>query len=403
MRRLRVCIFTETYYPVVGGGETQARLLAEHLVNDGFSVIVVTRRSDAALKRVERYGEVTVYRLPPTGAGQTKKWGLLITGLPALIKHRRQYDLIFVSGFRIIGMAAVLAGKLCGKAVVLKADSQGEMSGEFFTQGLKKMRLTPSSPPFSWFLWGRNQVLKRADAFTYITRDVRTELVNEGIAAVALYDIPNSVDTARFFPPDAERQQAMRRKTGLPPRGKIVVYTGRLVSYKGLPLLLKVWKEITAHNADASLLLVGTGGLDIHNCEAQLKAYVEENDLHQRVFFTGSVQNVPDYLQAADVFVLPTEEDAFPGALIEAMACRLPVITTPVGAIKTVIKDGVNGLLVQPGDFGQLHDALTALLANCAFAAQLGEEGRQTVQDQYSAVTVTRQYEQLFQSLAPDI
>jgi glycosyltransferase involved in cell wall biosynthesis len=399
MRRLGVCIFTETYFPVIGGGETQARLLAEQLVADGFSVIVVTRRSDAALKKVERYGEVTVHRLPPVGAGQMKKWGLLFSGFGALIRHRREYDLVFVSGFRIIGIAAVMAGKLCSKAVVLKADSQGEMSGEFFTQGLKKLGQTPSSPPFSWFLRGRNRILKQANAFTFITPDVRKELDDAGIAASSLHDIPNSVDIVRFFPADAEQQQAMRQKTGLPASGRIVVYTGRLVSYKGLPLLLSVWKEIRCEFADASLLLVGIGGLDIHNCEAQLKAYVEENDLQQCVFFTGSVHNVPDYLRASDVFVLPTKEDAFPGALLEAMACRLPVITTPVGAIKTVIKDGENGLLVQPGSFEQLRQALAALLTDGGLAKKLGEAGRQTVQNRYAAVTVARQYEQLFQSL----
>jgi glycosyltransferase involved in cell wall biosynthesis len=245
----------------------------------------------------------------------------------------------------------------------------------------------------------RNQILKQANAFTFITRDVQTELINAGIRASALHDIPNAVDTARFFPADAEQRQAMRRKTGLPASGKIVVYTGRLVSYKGLPLLLSVWKEISCEHADAILLLVGTGGLDIHNCEAQLKEFVEENDLQQRVFFTGSVQNVPDYLRACDIFVLPTEEDAFPGALLEAMACRLPVITTPVGAIKTVIQDGVNGLLVPPGDFRQLRDALVRLLTDTRVACELGEKGRQTVQEQYAAVTVVRQYEQLFRSL----
>ena len=135
---LKICIFTETYYPVVGGGETQARLLAEGLVANGHSAILLTRRSDPALKKVERYGAIAVYRLPPAGSGQLKKWGLLFTSLPKLVQLHRHYDLIFVSGFRIVGMAAVLVSKLFGKACVLKADSQGEMSGEFFVLALEK-------------------------------------------------------------------------------------------------------------------------------------------------------------------------------------------------------------------------------------------------------------------------
>jgi hypothetical protein len=153
---MKICIFTETYYPVMGGGETQAQLLAEGLIAYGHSVILLTRRSDASLKKHERYGELNVYRLAPAGGGQLKKWGLLFSSLPALIRLRDQYDLIFVSGYRIIGLTAVLAGKLFRKPVVLKADSQGEMSGDFFESGLKKFGISHKSLLFRLFLGFRN-------------------------------------------------------------------------------------------------------------------------------------------------------------------------------------------------------------------------------------------------------
>ncbi|HRQ37276.1 MAG TPA: glycosyltransferase family 4 protein [Chloroflexota bacterium] len=392
----KVCIFTETYYPVVGGGETQARLLAEGLAAEGTAVIILTRRSDASLPKVEHFGAVTVYRLPPVGRGQLKKWGLLFSSAPRLIQLRRQYDLIFVSGFRIVGVTAVLIGKLLGKTVVLKADSQGEMSGEFFTAGLSKRRLSPTSLPFTLFLRGRNAILKRADAFTAITRETAVEMANAGIQPDVIHMIPNSVDTGRFFPVDAQQKAHLRRELGLPPDGKFVIYTGRLVSYKGLPLLLKVWQEIQRQHQDAKLLLVGTGGLDIHNCEADLQEFVSATGLQESVIFTGSVQNVPDYLQASDIFVLPTEDDAFPSSLIEAMTCRLAAISTPVGAISTIIKNEQNGLLVQPGDFQQLYATLDRLLTDAGLAARLGQAGWQTVQERYTADIVNRQYRELF-------
>lgn len=396
----KVCIFTETYYPVIGGGETQARLLAEGLAAQGFPVIILTRRSDASLAKVEHFGAVTVYRLPPVGRGQLKKWGLIFSSIPRLIQLRRQYDLIFVSGFRIVGVTAVLLGKLLGKTIVLKADSQGEMSGAFFTAGLAKLRLSPSSFLFKLFVRGRNAILKRADAFAAITVETAVEMADTGISPSAIHLIPNSVDTDRFFPVDTQQKIALRQKLGLPPDGKFVIYTGRLVSYKGLPLLLKVWPEIVCQYHDAKLLLVGTGGLDIHNCEAELKATVSAHTLQGSVIFTGSVQNVPDYLQASDIFVLPTEDDAFPSSLIEAMTCRLAVISTPVGAIKTILTDEQNGLLVQPGDFQQLYEAMHKLLTDADLAARLGQAGWQTVQNCYSAEIVNRQYIRLFWAVA---
>ncbi|MFO7683997.1 MAG: glycosyltransferase family 4 protein [Chloroflexota bacterium] len=393
---MKICIFTETYYPVIGGGETQARLLADGLTADGFSVILLTRRSDGGLVKVEQYGPVTVYRLPPVGGGQLKKWGLLFSSFPALFRLRREYDLVFVSGFRIVGITAVFLAKLLNKQVILKADSQGEMSGAFFTSGLAKIRLSPDRFPFSLFLRGRNAILRRADAFAAITDDVATELRDARVPPFAIHMIPNSVDTDRFFPVNAGQKEALRRQLGLPEAGKFIVYTGRLVSYKGLPLLLKVWNDLRRKHEGAYLLLVGTGGLDIHNCEAELKAYVHANQLTERVFFIGSVQNVEEYVQASDIFVLPTEDDAFPSSLVEGMACGLTAVTTPIGAIPSVITQQQNGLLVQPGEFQQLYDALDHLLTDDALAERLGRAGWQTVQDNYSATIVTQQYARLF-------
>jgi glycosyltransferase involved in cell wall biosynthesis len=395
---MKICIFTETYYPVVGGGETQAQLLAEGLIANGHSVTILTRRSDASLKRHEKYGNINVYRLSPVGSGQLKKWGLLLSSLFLLIKLRNQYDLIFVSGYRIIGLTAVLVGKIFRKLVVLKADSQGEMSGEFFESGLRKFGTSRSSLPFRLFLGFRNAVLKMANVFSAISPEIVSELTSSGVPANKIHLIPNSVDTNRFVPVDAEQKSILRKKLNLSQDATIAIYTGRLVSYKGLPLLLSVWNEIRNKHENVILILAGTGGLDIHNCEDELRGYVRSSSLEQSVLFTGAVQNVYEYLQAADIFTFPSTNDAFPSSLIEAMACALPVIATPVGAIKTIISNGENGLLVKPGDFLQLFEALDILLSDKVLSFRLGQAAWQTVQEQYSAENVMNKYIALFKS-----
>ncbi|HEX5837783.1 MAG TPA: glycosyltransferase family 4 protein [Anaerolineales bacterium] len=396
-RTVKICIFTETYHPVMGGGETQANLLAEGLIAGGHSVILLTRRSDASLKEHERYGNVDVYRLAPTGRGQLKKWGLLLSSIPMLIRLRAQYDLIFVSGYRIIGMAAILIGKLLRKPVVLKADSQGEMSGEFFDSGLKKMGISHSSFPFNLFLWLRNSILKKADGFSAISPEIASEWTSDGIPSNKVRLIPNAVDTARFIPVDTTQKMRLRQKLGLPQEANIAIYTGRLVSYKGLPLLLQVWKEICCRHENALLLLAGTGGLDIHNCEAELREFVASSNMEKHVRFLGAVNNVEEYLQAADLFAFPTENDAFPSSVVEAMACGLPVIATPVGAIKTIVTHQETGWLIQPQNDQQLFDALHVLISDRLLASRLGQAGWQSVQERYSAKTVTGKYSSLFQ------
>ena len=382
----------------MGGGETQARLLAEGLITNGHSVIVLTRRSDAALRLHETYGDVSVYRLAPVGSGQLKKWSLLFSSLPALIRLRDQYDLIFVSGFRIIGLTAILVGKLFRKPVVLKADSQGEMSGEFFENGLKKFNISRSSLPFQLFLKFRNAILKKADAFSAISPEIVYEWTSSRVPLNKIHLIPNGVDTNRFAQVDAEQKSFLREKLNLPQNATIAIFTGRLVSYKGLPLLLKVWKEIQCKHENALLLLAGTGGLDIHNCEADLREYVKAADMEKEVIFLGVVQNVPEYLQSADLFVFPTENDAFPSSLIEAMSCGLPIVTTPVGAIKTIVAHQETGLIVQTGNRQQLYESLIAIVSDKTLASRLGQAGRQIVLERYSGVSMMRKYLCLFES-----
>jgi glycosyltransferase involved in cell wall biosynthesis len=396
MTNLKVCIFTETYYPVVGGGETQARALAEGLTENGFQVMVLTRRSHAALEKTEQFGGVTVHRLPPVGHQHFKKWGLLFASMPMLIRLHRQYDLIFVSGFRVVGMTAVIVSKLLGKTCVLKADSLGEMSGEFFSAGLAKVGLRPSSLVFRPFLWLRDSILKWADAFVAVSSEVAAELATYGVNTDIIYRIPNSVDTSQFCPVTADERYALRQKLGIPSKHRIVIFTGRLVSYKGLPLLVRVWKEIQRKHSSAMLLLVGSGGLDIHTCEAELKVYVSEQGLQERVHFTGNVRNVHEYLQASDIFVFPTESEAFGIALIEAMSCAIPVISTCAGGVKDIVQHKQNGLVVKPGDFRQLYEALDTLITGHSLSASLGTAARQTVLDRFSADTVTQQYVRLF-------
>jgi len=392
----RVCLLTETYYPEIGGGESQARALARGLLEEDAEAIVLTRRSDAALPREETLDDVPVYRVGPAGPRHLNKWGLLLTVLPALLRLRDRYDLIFVSGYRVLGVPAVVAAWLLGKRCVLKADSTGEMSGAFFAPGLRALRLSDSSWIFRRLLALRNRVLLRADAFVAISSEIRRELLEAGVDAEAVHGIPNSVDVHRFRPVDATAREELRRRLGLPLGARIATYTGRLVSTKGLPQLLDAWRELQAGRDDLLLLLVGAGGLDIHDCEAELREFVRRHDLGRTVRFTGAVDNVADYLQASDLFVFPTLNEAFGISLIEAMSCGLPVIATPVGGVRDIVEHERDGLMVDVGRAEPLRAAMRRVLDDRGLAASLGGEARRTVVARYAEANVVRAYLQLF-------
>ena len=395
-RKPGICLLTETYYPVVGGGETQTRLLAEDLVARGFRVIVVTRRSSGTLRKAEPIGGVTVCRTPPAGGGQLKRWIMVFACVPLLLARRRQYDLIYVSGYKALGLTAVVLSRLLGKRCVLKADSNGEMSGAFFDRGRQSLGLASDSALFRVFLTVRNHILRRADRFVAISTEITEELHRHGVQPEAIELVPNSVDTRLFSPVNGSTKSALRRKLLLPADRAIVTFTGRLVSYKGLPLLLRVWDEVQRVHSRAMLLLVGSGGLDIHNCEAELKRLVQAKGLDRSVRFTGDVHNVYEYLQASDIFVFPTEKEAFGISLVEAMACGLPVIATPTGGIKDFLVGGQNGLQVDPGSFTMLYDAIHRLLSDSSLAATLGAAALVTARARYSREVMLARYINLF-------
>jgi glycosyltransferase involved in cell wall biosynthesis len=392
----RICLLTETYHPLTGGGETQARILAESLIARKYQVFIVTQRSYDSLKIVDTIDGVSVYRIAPVGRGRFTRWHMTVWSFLALARMRHQYDVILVSGFKALGLSAVLIAKLFRKACVLKADSNGEMSGEFFAAGLNKLGVAPSSLLVRLFLSVRNKILRAADCFVAITSGIARELQTQGVNPMLIFPITNGVDISKFRRANALEKQQLRRQLSIPKKRTIVTYAGRLVSYKGLPLLLRVAEAIQRECKEVGFVLIGSGGIDIHNCETELKEFVRAKCLEEAVYFPGEVGNVHEYLQASDIFVLPSEEDAFPAALVEAMACGLPVVSTPVGGIKEIITDRHDGLLVEAGDFQQLHDRIRALIFDRTLSDSLGRAAVRTVHERYSSTKIADEYCEVF-------
>jgi glycosyltransferase involved in cell wall biosynthesis len=398
--RPRICFLVESYFPVVGGMETQARILAEDFTARGIGVMVVTRRSVPSSPAFEQAMEGQIYRLAPAGNGPLRRWGFLFTCLPALVRLRGQYDIVHVMGFRVLGAAALVLSRLFGKGCVLRAETDGEMSGEFFAKGLEARGLKSNSLAFRVLLQVRNRILRTGECFVSISSDITAELVHGGIDVDRIRYIPNSVDIKRFAPVSRRAKEALRVRLGLRHVGPIAVFTGRLVSFKGLPLLVRVWQRILDIHPDAQLLLVGGGGADLHNCEAELRSFAEVHQLTDSIVFTGDVRNVEEYLQAADLFVFPTEKEAFGISLIEAMACGLPIVSTRAGGLKDIVVDRVNGLTVETGDHQALEGAILRLLADPALANRLGRAGLSTVRRTYARNVVAARYIDLIEEVA---
>jgi glycosyltransferase involved in cell wall biosynthesis len=397
-RRDGVLLLTESYHPMVGGGETQARALAAELARSGRPVTVLTRRWDPEAPAHARVDGNRVVRVGPAGTGHLKKWGLALTVVPEILAHRRTHPHLVVCGFRVLGIPAVALGRRIGGRVVLKGDSPGEMSGAFFGPGLSRFGLSPRSLPVRSFLALRNRLLRRADAFVAISSPLAEELRAHGVPEERIHRIPNGIDLERFRPPNPGEGEALRRELGLPPEGPLVLYTGRLVSYKGLSDLLDAWASVAARHGHAHLILVGSGGADIHDCEEELRGRVRKEGLGGRVRFAGEVSDVVPWLRAADVFAFPSRHEAFGLSVVEAMACGLPVATTTAGGLADVVSPGAGAVPVPPDDAEALAEALDRLLSDPGERERLGRAARAAAEERYGIEAVARSYLRL---LAP--
>jgi glycosyltransferase involved in cell wall biosynthesis len=351
------------YFPRIGGAERLLGAVSPLLQARRVDVLVLTRRLPGTV-RFERVDGVPVQRLPAPGP---KPLASLMFTLAALaqIAHLKP-DLIHAHELISPATTAVLAKFLFGKPVVATIHGSG-LSSDVLR--LKRRFLGRT----------RLKVLCREiAAFCVISSVIDGELAAEGVPVEKRVSIPNGVDTARFIPLPAEEKAALRSRLGLPLDAPLALFVGRLSPEKRVGLLTGAWATVRAAIPQACLMIVG-GGPD----EVALKQQAGEG-----VLFMGSQPDVLPYLQAADLFVLPSAAEGLSLALLEALACGLPAIATAVGGNPEVIAQGENGWLVPPDDPAALAAAIRTLLADDKLRRSLGEHGRAQVVQRYSLATM---------------
>ena len=394
----RICVLVSSFYPVVGGGETHARLLCAEFRRRGVGVFVVTRRRVGTSPAFEVVDDIPVHRVPPPGVPRLGKYLMMLPAFIHLVRARREYDIIYVCGLRILGIVGILAAWLTGKRCVLRAESRGELSGAFIWQTIDGRVRTGLKAVFSAPIRLRNLFLKKADAFLSISGVIREEYEACGIAKAAIAEIPNGIDTERFVPVSPEDRAALRRRLNLPD-GRLFAYSGKLNRGKGLEFIVRVWKDWVGKYPDGKLVLIGSGAMQFLSCEEELRVFVRAHGLESSVLFTGNVTNVNEYLQASDFFLFPSESEALPMALLEALAVGLPTAASRIGGITDIIADGVNGRLLPTHDAAAWAQALTEFVERADASREMGVRGRETVLARFSIPHVADEHLKLFRSL----
>ncbi len=191
--------------------------------------------------------------------------------------------------------------------------------------------------------------------------------------------------------------QFTRADDGPPGGPPTILFIGRHVPEKGHAALLEAIAQLTERGHDVRVVLAGDGPY-----RATLERFAEQLGIASRVSFPGAVgqEEIHDLYASASIFCLPSFAEGVPGVLMEAMAMRLPIVSTRITGVPELVEDGRTGLLVAPGRADLLAEAIERLLLDPALGLEMGANAREKVIREFNT---ERSAEELFELFAREL
>ena len=225
--------------------------------------------------------------------------------------------------------------------------------------------------------------------------------VGEEVAASMkrLYKLPQCKVIANCIPTDiyanahVSREQ-LRAREGFTDDDVLFVCVARFARQKNHALLIRSFAQGPASDPHARLILAGDGVL-----RDEVETQVASLGLTGRVRFLGVRTDIPEVLAASDIFVLSSDYEGNPLSILEAMAAGLPIVSTAVGSVPNLLANGMSGVLVQPGDVGEMSKAMESLLADRQLRQAMGRAGARRARENFDVANMVRDYEELYESL----
>ena len=366
---MRIALLSDRYPPDIGGLGQAVQRIATGLAGNGFEVDVYALAGRVAPGSCQegREGMVTVVRLGAHHRDEDSSADLFDR---FVARHTaRPYDV--VHGFYLVrsGFLAAYVGAYLGIPSVVSARGND----------LDRSALDPARQAPILF------ALQQATVVTAVSVELGRKA--QALAPSASVEVvANGVDATRFVP--LPRDPLLPRVFALEGR-EVVGFTGELRHKKGLMPLLDAL-ALLATNRPVTLLAIGGVRPD---CEGALGLF---RRLHPEVSMMvvpyRAASELPALYALMDVFVHPSLRDGMPNAVLEGMACARAVVGTTAGGIPDLVRHGVEGLLVPPGDAAALASALGLLLQDRARSSRMGEAGRARVLREFTPEAETLRY-----------
>lgn len=210
-----------------------------------------------------------------------------------------------------------------------------------------------------------------------ISAGIREVLLRHGVPEGQVVCIPSAVDTERYQP--LPLRQAVVDEFGLDAAGPVLAMIAQLIPRKGHAVFFDALPAVLARHPKAQCLIFGRGPL-----REELAHGVRERGLEKSVRFVGFKTDMARLIPGLDLVIHPAFMEGLGVALLETAACGVPIVACRAGGIPEIVRDGVNGYLLEPGDSAGLARAINALLDEPGQMRAFGAAGRQLVLEHFS-------------------
>jgi N-acetyl-alpha-D-glucosaminyl L-malate synthase BshA len=232
--------------------------------------------------------------------------------------------------------------------------------------------------------------IEQSDGVTAVSNSLRSDTIAALRISREVRVIPNFLDCAAY-----RRQPvpALRERLSAGGSRQVVVHASNFRPVKRVGAVVEIFRRIRAR-IPARLVLIGDGP-EREDAERR----IVEAGLQEAVEFAGEQHDLVPWLSAADLFLLPSQQESFGLAALEAMACEVPVVASRVGGLPEIIDDGTTGYLCAPDDIAGMAERGIAVLADADLRERIGRAAAAQVSERFCADLVVPQYEQFYREL----
>lgn len=375
---MRIVMLISSFYPLVGGAEKQAQRLSKELVRRGHEVVVLTRMpNNQEVEKIELIDGIKIIRLKVLEKGKLAPLTYLVKAICYIFKNKKQIDILHAHSLSSPGITASLA------TFLFKIPSISKIAGGGNEIGCEAKRMYVAGGGKKKRILFMHKYLSK---YIAISNPIKNDLLEIETPKNKILFIPNGIDMEMK---EIKDKEYIRKKLDLPINKKIFLYAGRLELVKGIDILLKAWNSTKSEfKKNSQLVILGQGTFNINK-------YRNESS----ITIIGNVDNVSEYMNASDYFLLPSRYEGISNALLEAINHKLLVIASNAGGNTDIINDDT-GFLFEKENQSQLTNLLDKTLEyKDQDMKEKVDNAYQVVSNNYDLLKVCDKYEQLYEEL----